>query len=724
MEDNKQNAPEEASASNVEKINETLETTQEIQVENTSEETPTETAPSITEEVIPSSSTPNLEEAVDESENKPNSTIDAAATEAVTQEEDILPLVEEPAEEISVVGENQDEIKNETPNNTEDIEHLDEDEHEEHFVIEDDVDYAAFDKKEFLALAERMYEALKKADIKIADVKNIDTVYRELRASFDEKQAQDKSAALAAYKAENGNEDGFEFKNDNVDIKFETLMIKIREEKTNFFKKLEAKREDYFDVKTNLLQKLREIVEQEEQGGSRENWEAFKKIQNDWRDAGNISSPHNGTFWSAYNALVDRYFDIRSIQNELKDLDRKKNLEARTELVEKIEAIAASLSNEELSRPLLKRANDLLNEYKHTGPGPRAEQEALWTRMKAAFDVIYEHRRKQTDESKSLMEEVLNAKVILIERLKEFQEFDSGSINEWNAKTKEVLEVQEQWNKLKGPMPRDKAKDVSKDFWAAIKTFFRNKSAFFAKLEAQREDNLKAKQALCTEAEALLAEGDASAEKTNKIIELQKTWKTIGHVPEKFKNSIYDQFKKACDDFFELKRAGNKEQENSYKANLKAKQNLCDKIDAEAKSGEANLGNLSEYKKQFAEIGFVPRNDMNTIQKRFIKSINDYVKSASNLNKDEKEKLLLQNEVEVTLNTGGNPKNIQKQDQDLRRKLKTLEDEINQLKTNIEFFRHSKNADKFRDEYQKKIERAEEEAAKISEKIQLINAAS
>ncbi len=273
-------------------------------------------------------------------------------------------------------------------------------------------------------------------------------------------------------------------------------------------------------------------------------------------------------------------------------------------------------------------------------------------------------------------------------------------------------------------MPREKAKDVSKDFWSLVKTFFKNKSAFFARLEAQREENLKAKQALCQEADAFLEAGVADAEQTNRIIELQKIWKTIGHVPEKFKDSIYEQFKKSCDAFFELKRAGNKEQEKSFKANLKAKQELCDKIEKEGQGGDADLSKLSDYKKQYAEIGFVPRADMNNIQKRFVAAINNYVKGGSNLNKSEKDKLILQNEVEVVMKTGGNPQAIQKQEHDLRRKLKGLEDEINQLKTNIEFFGNSKNADKYREEYQKKIEKAEAEAEIISGKLQVINAAS
>jgi hypothetical protein len=586
-----------------------------------------------------------------------------------------------------------------------------------------DIDIHSFDKKDFIALAEKMLDAVKKPDVSVNDVRNIDSVYKEIRAAYDEIHSIEIEEAKKSYVEANGSEDGFDFRNDNYGIRFESLMIQIRERKNEFYKKLDTLREDYFERKTNLLTRLREVVEAEEKGGSKENWEAFKKIQNEWRDAGNVSSPHNGSLWSAYNALLDRYFDIRSIQNELKELDRKKNLEVREGFVEKIEEIAASLKEQELTNSILKKANEYLNEYKHTGPGSRAEQEKLWERMKAAFDIIYDKKRTQSEENSKLMEEVYEVKTALVERIRSFANFQSDRINDWNAKTKEVLEIQEQWNKLKGSMPRDKAKTTSREFWALLKEFFKGKSAFFNELEAGRKKNLEAKEALCAQAEEILASGDSSAENTNKIIALQQEWKTYGHVPQKFKDSVYNRFKKACDDFFAMKRTANSGQAKEHEENLKAKEAICVAIEEEVKAGNTDLTKLAEYKKQFAAIGFVPRKDINTIQKRFIDAINAYVVNSGDLDKEEKEKLVLKNELEVSLGSGGNSRSLGKQEQDLRRKLRTLEDEVTQLKTNIEFFGQSKGADKIRAEYEKKIERAEQEVDKIKSKLKMINEA-
>lgn len=586
-------------------------------------------------------------------------------------------------------------------------------------------DFGSFAKKDFVNLAEKMLASLSSRELSISDLKNIDSVLKEIKPLYEELHQNEKSEAKKAYIVENGSEEGFEFKNDNYSIRFESLLIQIRDKKQSFFHKLEQQREDYFEIKTKLLQRLREIVDIEDKGlNVKDNWEAFKQVQSDWKAAGNVNSPHNGTLWSAYNALVDRYFDIRSIQNELKDLDRKKNIENKAAVVIKIEAIAEKLKTEDLTNSILKRANDLLNEYKQIGPGIRDEQEALWTRLKSSFDVIYEKKRELNSENKQLSEEIFGAKSRLLENLKPFTEFKSDSINEWNAKTKEVMAIQDQWNAIKGPMPRDRAKEISKDFWAYLKQFFKHKTEFFSKLEAQRVQNFKAKEALCIQVDEILAANDTSAANTNKIIDLQKKWKTIGHVPEKYKDSLYNRFKASCDKYFEAKRTESKDQDNEYAVNLKKKQEICDEIEKLTQKGEADLSKLTEYKKSFAAIGFVPRKDMQSIQSRFVTAINEFVKASTSLNKSEKEKLMLQNEVEVVLKSGGGSKNLDKQENDLRRKIKGLEDEIALLKNNIEFFGNSKNADKFKAEYEQKISKAEAELKELGSKLKLIIEAS
>ncbi|WP_367915377.1 DUF349 domain-containing protein [Leadbetterella sp. DM7] len=602
-----------------------------------------------------------------------------------------------------------------------DLEAFEEMVEESESMLEFDEDFSNYSKKDFVDLADRLLEAMNARTLSVADVKNIDNALKVVRGAFDEIHQQEKNEALESYIAENGSDEGFEFRNDNYSIRFEGIMIQIREKRQAFFQKLEREKEDYFEIKTRLLQRLREIVDTEERGESKNNWEAFKSLQTEWKNAGNINSPHNGSLWSAYNALVDRYFDIRSIQNELKDLDRKKNIEAKEAVVIKIEEVAQSLETTPINNVTLKKANELLQEYKHIGPGPREEQDALWERLKKAFDVIYDKKRELQKESSELSEEVLKAKSQLLANLQTYLTFNSDSINEWNAKTKEVQAIQDQWNAIKGGMPREKGKEVSKNFWSTLKQFFKHKSEFFARLEAKREANYKAKSELVQQAKAILETGDYSAPHTNKIIDLQKKWKTIGHVPEKYKDSLFEEFKSVCDTYFNHKRDESKAQDSEYDKNLAAKIAICEEIDKLVAGGETNLNRLPEFKKSFNAIGFVPRKDMKSIQDRFIKAINSYVKSASGIEKSEKDKLMMQNEAEVVLKSGGN---LNKTESEIRRKIKSLEDEITLTKNNLEFFGYSKNADKLRAEYQKKIDKSEAELKELNAKLRLIVAAN
>ena len=676
--------------------------------ETTSEETVVEIVDTVEPSELPQSSEISSEEKMTDITNisaEPETVAKTASEEAVPD------VASESTESESVATESTD---------IEEIEEMEEASSLPHF----DEDFSNYSKKEYVELADKMLDSMNSRNLTAADVKNIDNVMKVIRGVFDELNNKEKSEAKKAFKAENGTDEGFEFKNDNYAIRFESIQIQIREKRQNFFQKLEREREDYFEVKTRLLQTLREIVETEEKGESKNNWEAFKALQTEWKNAGNINSPHNGTLWSAYNALVDRYFDIRSIQNELKDLDRKKNIINKEGVVIKIEALAETLKETPLSNITLKKANELLLEYKQIGPGPREEQDALWARLKSAFDVIYDKKRDLAKENQSLLEDIYNAKNQLLENLKPYLEFQSDSINEWNAKSKEVMEIQDQWNAIKGAMPREKGKDVSKDFWHTLKLFFKHKSEFFAKLEAKREANYQAKETLCIAADEILATGDHSAPNTNKIIELQKKWKTIGHVPEKYKDTLYNRFKASCDKYFELKRTENKTQDAEFEANLAKKSAICDEIEKMISDGASDLSKLSDFKKEFAAVGFVPRKDMQNIQARFIKAINNFVKSSSGIDKNEKDKLMLQNEAEVVLKTGGNSRNLDKQENEIRRKMKTLEEEITLTRNNIEFFGHSKNAEKLKEEYMKKVLKAEKELKDLQDKLRLIIAAN
>ncbi|OIN60903.1 DUF349 domain-containing protein [Arsenicibacter rosenii] len=574
-------------------------------------------------------------------------------------------------------------------------------------------DYSQFSKQDFVDLLDKQLTTLKAETVSPGDFKRADDVLKEVKPLFDQIKQGERSAALQKYVQENESEEGFTFKSDATVTQFDDLYKQIKNLKNTFFQNLDKAKDANFASKTELLRQLRELVENDENnaGDPKTSWNEFKRIQDEWKAAGNINSPHNATLWATYHALVDRYYSNRNIYFELKELDRKRNSSLKIEVIEKVEALAKDASEKSVTRQVIDEANSLFEEYKHIGPAPKAEQELLWQRMKAALDALYEKRREQTEEQRKEAAHLYEAKSTIYETLIPFTSFSSSSINEWNDKTKEVMAIQEQWNAIKGSMPREEGKELSKKFWSSLKTFFHNKGEFFKELESKREQNLKLKTSLCEQVEGILESGDDSPEATQTVIDLQRQWKSIGQVPEKHKNTIFDRFKQACDSFFNRKRNKNLEVEREFEENLAKKIALIERIEATAKEG-GDLSQLNAFKKEWSGIGFVPKKDMQSTQKRYINAINSLVGATGKLSSKEKERVMQENEAEFSRDRGdrdGGSRggNFNRGEGDIRRRISTLENDIATYRNNIEFFARSKNADKLKADIEKKIASAQ-----------------
>ncbi len=615
---------------------------------------------------------------------------------------------------------------------------------EEEIHTQSAVDYSQFSKQDFVNLLETQMAAISVASVTPGDFKKADLTLKEVKPLFDQMKRAEREAALQAYVAETGSEEGFDYKYDDSVGRFDELYKLIKSQKNTYFQNLDKAKDTNFASKTDLLTRLRELVETDENnaGDPKISWNEFKKIQDDWKAAGNMNSPHNATLWATYHALVDRYYSNRNIYFELKELDRKRNTTLKTEVIEKVEAMAKSSEETPVTRQTIDDANALFEEYKHIGPAPKAEQEVLWGRMKAALDVLYDKRRGQTNDQRKESAQLYDEKSAIYEELMPITSFTSNSINDWNDKTKAVMALQDRWNGIKGPMPREEGKELSKKFWAALKTFFHNKGEFFRQLESKREENLRLKTELCEQVEAILASDEESPEITQTVIDLQRQWKNIGQVPEKQKNTIFDRFKAACDAFFNKKRSKNQETEREFEGNLTQKIALIERIEAAA-TANADLSQLNEFKKEWNSIGFVPKKDMQSIQKRYINAVNALVGSTGKIPAKDKERIMLQSEAEAgrsggprggsgggrdrdrdfsrgNRDTGGNVEN--KRESDIRRRITSIENDIATYRNNIEFFARSKNADKLRADIDRKIADAEKQIDELRHQLRVAQA--
>lgn len=584
----------------------------------------------------------------------------------------------------------------------------DQDHHDEEEEHDDDDEHEAEDYSHYTPqqLLDKFTEVIHWDNLKKAD-----RVVRELKAVHDELLAHDREEALKKFIADGGEEDAFEFRLDDLAYRFEENYKLFREKKHKLHLSLEQQKEENYKKKTEVLEKLRHLVDGEETTTS---INALKKIQDEWKSIGQVPGKFAKTLWANYNALIDRFYDNRSIYFELKELDRKKNLESKLELCERAEALA----KEENIKEAVKELNLLHDEFKHIGPVPKESQEELWQRFKAASDLIYAKRRDMVDELKVELKANMEVKLKLCEEAEQFLSFNSDRINEWNKKTKEILELQRKWEAV-GGVPKEHAKKVNKRFWGAFKGFFSNKSAFFKTLEGKRHENLKLKEELVAKAEAL-QDSEQWESAANQLKQLQQQWREIGPVPEKVKETIFQKFKAACDHFFERKRAQSKGAEKEYYENLKKKEAICEEILKLAKEGNPDLDIVKAFQEQYAGIGFVPRNAIKTIQKKYQESLDELARSAENLPEDQRMKLKTAIQVSKLKSEPHSERKIHHKESQIKRQISTLENDIAVWKNNLEFLASSKKADKLKEDFDEKIAKAEEELEGLKQQLRVI----
>jgi hypothetical protein len=488
--------------------------------------------------------------------------------------------------------------------------HSDEEDGEEGEIEEDThVDYSNYTKSQLLS-------SFKGLLLTESFLKN-ETSLAEIKSQFEDIFNQEKEDALKDFVNNGGNPDDFEYRPTDEDKAMFVVLNEFREKKSLFFKEQERQKEKNLSVKNQILDQLRELVDGEETTHS---INTIKQIQDEWKKIGPVPGSQNRNLWASYNALMDRFYDNRSIYFELKELDRKKNLEQKLEICEKAESLFALPDLKEA----IKILNDLHEEFKHIGPVPRDEQEDLWNRFKSASDAVYSRRKEFYDNQKGTLVENLGKKQALIDKLETFKDFNATKIKDWNVKTKEVLAIQKDWEAI-GPVPRENGKDINKQFWGHFKQFFQNKNHFFKELDEIRLANKIKAEELIEKATALQESTDWQ-QTASQLISLQQEWKKIGPTPEKVRDDLYKKFKSACDTFFENRRNSTKQINKEFDENLKTKEALCQKIIEDSKGSDLSESALEALISEFNAIGFVPRKNMKEIMAKFNEAVDTYVK--------------------------------------------------------------------------------------------------
>lgn len=532
------------------------------------------------------------------------------------------------------------------------------------------------------------------------------SILKSVRQQYDQLVEQEEQIALEKFIEDGSLADDFKFKKDEVSMAFDAAFTAVKDKISAHYSGLEKQKTKNSEIKNSILEQMRTIIASEE---SAESFQSFKKLQDSWKATGQVPLAEAKELWANYQALTDMFYNNRSVYFELKELDRRKNLSLKQEIVLKVE----QLLNHPNVQSAFNEVRKLQDEYRNIGPVPKEDHESLWAKFKLAADAIFIKRKtflEDLDKAKVANHEL---KVALVEKLKEFEDFVSEKIDEWKDKTAQVLEIQESWKKV-GQVPEDKVKELSKDFWAIGKKFFSNKNTFFKKLDDKRQENLEQKTLLCEKVEAL-KDNEDFAETSRTIIQLQKEWAKVGQVPIKFKDSIYNRFKAACDYFFNRQRDFKTQAESALMDNFTSKEAYLKELQSKLSKGTAETEvTLMEYIEEWERFGEVPMNHKQALQESFRTVL---LASIDNMTLDAEAKEKLQLKIEVKQ---GGTKQVESLMKDLQRKAATVKTEIEQYTNNMAFFANSSKASALKEQVQAKINEAEVELKKLTEKLRIL----
>ncbi len=533
-----------------------------------------------------------------------------------------------------------------------------------------------------------------------------------IRQAFDQISEQERTLALQNFIDNGEDSKDFQFKKDETALAFETAFENLKVRLSDHYKEQESSRAKNLKTKNTLLDALRNLVASEDGPST---LEAFKKIQNDWKATGPVPSASAKELNANYHGLLEIFYNNRAIYFELKDLDRKKNSQLKTEVCEKIEAL---LGHKDAMKALIE-LRKFQDEYREIGMALKEESDAIHARYREAIDKLMQKKDAFIAEMKVKRDENLVLKKELLTKLEAYRTFTTSKIDTWKEKTLEVLSLQEEWKKI-GGAAQEVNKELNNEFWAISKAFYHGKHEFFKVLDEKRKENLQLKNALSEKAEALKESADfASASK--ELIRLQADWAKIGQVPIKFKDSSYKRFKAACDHFFTRQRDSAAAAEQHLLDNVAKKTEQCNAIlEANDLTVENLEAKFNHWIKEWSAIGEVPRHKMADVQLELSSTLSKAIAKLSDLSGQMKEDWLLKVEV-LQAKAGGDAKaKLEKIEKDILRKTKELKAEAEQYKTNMDFWAKSKNADQIKADIQSKIVEAEEEIIKLAKKLKIL----
>ena len=534
-----------------------------------------------------------------------------------------------------------------------------------------------------------------------------------LKTSFYRLHVAEREAQQKAYLEAGGEPEKYQVMPDEEEEAFKAAMAVIKEKRQKAFLEQEDLKQENLKKKEAIIEKIKTMATTPEEANS--NFQEFKVLQQEWKTIKPVPAEKVNELWRNYQLYVEQYYDLLNLNREAREYDFKKNLEKKTQLCE----AAEKLADEQDVISAFHQLQDLHQEYRETGPVEKELREQIWQRFKAASTVINKRHQQHFEEIRAEEEENLVKKTALCEKVEDIVRQERKNTGDWDSQSKEIIALQQEWKTI-GFTPQKMNTKIFERFRAACDEFFTKKGEYFKELKEKYAENAKRKQELVEKAQALKDSTDWK-KTSDKLIALQKEWKTIGMVPKRLGDQLWEDFLAACNHFFEARNAIHADERNEERKNLAKKNEIIDKL---KQLTENTVDNLQEEMRkltdEFNTIGHVPFKEKDKMFKEYHETLDKLYKTlnikASNRRMDN-----FRNNLKKVVQRGENA--IDNERGRLVRRFEQLKQDINTYENNLGFLSiSSKKGNTLIDDMNRRVQKLKDELEEIKQKIKTIDA--
>ena len=534
-----------------------------------------------------------------------------------------------------------------------------------------------------------------------------------LKTAFYKLHIAEREAQLKEYIDGGGDPEAYQITPDDEEEAFKAEMGIIKERRQQLFREQEAEKEENLKRKLDIIEKIKAMVTSPEEASK--TYQEFKALQQEWRDIKAVPAERANELWRNYQLYVEQFYDLLKLNSEARELDFKKNLEAKTRLCEAAEKLADETDVISAFHQLQKLHQD----YREIGPVSKELREEIWQRFKAASTVINKRHQQHFESLRAREEENLQKKTALCEKVEAIAAEENKGSADWEKHTQQIIEVQAEWKTI-GFAPQKMNVKIFERFRAACDAFFARKAEHFKTMKDNFKENADKKRELIEKAKALQDSTDWRST-SDKLIALQKEWKTIGMVPKKLGDQLWEEFLGACNKFFEARNAAGAGQRGEERQNLEKKRDVIKRLNEVAEQGGDDVQEkVQQLTDEYNRIGHVPFKEKDKLYEEY-HAVLDRLYKELNVSVAKRRLTKFKDTLKQVAERGEGA--LENERARLMRQYDQLKQEAQTYENNIGFLSSSsKKGNSLIDEMNRKVQKLKDDMQLVKDKIKAIDA--